>query len=238
MQLAEITKKVYSQFNHYRPLSEYQERDIRHMKRTAAISSDIAYEMKRKYEIYDSMLTEEYIKKLQLAASHHDYMKMIWPDMMRDKKREKLMDWHLKIIENHTVCSRKNLENDLTLNNPELLEYFDDDVYDIILHHHENHDGSGYPKRLIREYIPTGAKILHVADAYDAMRSKREYRSKKYQRMTHEKTVEVILSKREIEFHPDVVDAFMDISGRNNFNDLYDYLIRLKEKKEHLNSLN
>ncbi|MBD3249240.1 HD domain-containing protein [Candidatus Woesearchaeota archaeon] len=231
MKLNEITKKVYSQFNHHRPLSEFQQRDIRHMKRTAAISLDLAYEMKELDISYDSELTEEYIKKLQLAASHHDYMKMIWPDVMRDKKKDVLSGFHKNIIKSHPICSGENLRNDLKINYPELSMYFDKEVYSIILHHHEHHNGSGYPDKLSEDEIPLGARILHVADAYDAMRSKRLYRRKENQRMEHERAVAIIKEKKGIEFHPAVVDAFMNVPFNRQLDNLYDHLIILKEQK-------
>ena len=50
-----------------------------------------------------------------------------------------------------------------------------DPVADIVLHHHERWDGAGYPDRLIGDQIPLGARIIFVADAYDAMTSDRVY---------------------------------------------------------------
>jgi putative nucleotidyltransferase with HDIG domain len=75
----------------------------------------------------------------------------------------------------------------------------------IILHHHERYDGHGYPRGLAGEEIPLGARILAVADAFDAMTSSRPYRPA----MSIEQAVEEIKANRGTQFDPSVVDAFL-----------------------------
>ena len=70
--------------------------------------------------------------------------------------------------------------------------------------HHENHDGSGYPRELRAAEIPLDARIVHVADAYDAMTSNRPYR----QAMSHERAVGIIRANSGTQFDPEVVGAF------------------------------
>lgn len=77
----------------------------------------------------------------------------------------------------------------------------------IIKHHHERFDGSGYPDGLKKEEIPLLARILSVADAYDAMASDRAYRK----RMASSKIVEIIKKEAGSQFDPEVVDAFQYI---------------------------
>ncbi len=83
---------------------------------------------------------------------------------------------------------------------------FLDSEREIILHHHERYDGNGYPHGLKAEEIPPLARILSVADAYDAMTSSRAYRPAK----SHASSVEEIRQCAGSQFDPDVVVAFME----------------------------
>lgn len=79
-----------------------------------------------------------------------------------------------------------------------------------ILHHHENYDGSGYPNGLSGEDIPLNARIIAVADTYDAILSNRAYRSA----ANHEKAVEELTRCAGQQFDPLVVDAFVNTDSR------------------------
>jgi hypothetical protein len=76
-----------------------------------------------------------------------------------------------------------------------------------VLHHHEQVDGSGYPDRLVGEQIPQDARIMAVADAYDAMTSDRAYRAG----MPHEKAIGIIASGAGTQWDATVVDAFLSV---------------------------
>ena len=76
----------------------------------------------------------------------------------------------------------------------------------IIRHHHERWDGAGYPDRLDGDQIPLLARIVTVADAFDAMTSKRAYRDS----MSTDESVEELVRNRGRQFDPDVVDAFCE----------------------------
>ena len=75
-----------------------------------------------------------------------------------------------------------------------------------IHHHHENFDGTGYPSGLKGEEIPLYARIISVADTYDAMTSTRSYRDS----MSHAKSIEEILRVKGIQLDPDIVDIFIN----------------------------
>ena len=77
----------------------------------------------------------------------------------------------------------------------------------IAMSHHEKWDGSGYPAGLRGDEIPIPARLMAVADVYDAMSCKRVYKSA----IGHEEVVAAILDGRGKHFDPDVVDAFMGI---------------------------
>ena len=81
-------------------------------------------------------------------------------------------------------------------------------VAKLIAHsHHEKWDGSGYPDGLAGEAIPLPARLMAVADVYDALVSKRVYKGK----MPHAEAVSIIRNARGSHFDPDMVDAFLEI---------------------------
>ena len=78
---------------------------------------------------------------------------------------------------------------------------------DIAFSHQEHWDGHGYPQGLAGERIPLSARVMAIADAYDAMTSDRVYRSG----VAHDKAVQLIFQERAAQFDPDMVDAFIEI---------------------------
>ena len=81
----------------------------------------------------------------------------------------------------------------------------DEEILRVVRHHHERYDGTGYPNRLSGEQIPLGARILAVADTYDAMTSVRPYR----EAMSTEKACTEIERGKGTQFDPEVADAFL-----------------------------
>ena len=77
-----------------------------------------------------------------------------------------------------------------------------------VLHHHEKYNGTGYPDKLAGKKIPIFARIVSVADVFDALTSDRPYRSA----FTKEKAMEIMLQGRNKLFDPDVLDAFLKIT--------------------------
>jgi putative two-component system response regulator len=78
---------------------------------------------------------------------------------------------------------------------------------DIAYYHQEKWDGSGYPEGLSGEAIPISARLMAVADVYDALISRRVYK----EGMPHEKAVAIITEGRGNHFDPDMVDAFLEL---------------------------
>jgi putative two-component system response regulator len=76
---------------------------------------------------------------------------------------------------------------------------------DIAASHHERFDGTGYPERLAGDFIPLCARIVAVADVYDALTSKRVYK----EAFSHHITRSMIVEQAGAQFDPDVVDAFV-----------------------------
>ena len=73
--------------------------------------------------------------------------------------------------------------------------------------HHERWDGKGYPRGIAGDEIPVSARLMAIADVFDALTSKRVYK----EGMAHEKAVQIIAEGRGTQFDPDLVDAFLEI---------------------------
>jgi HD-GYP domain-containing protein (c-di-GMP phosphodiesterase class II) len=85
-------------------------------------------------------------------------------------------------------------------------------VTPIIMYHHENYDGSGYPKGLKREQIPIGARIMAVVSAFEAMITKRPYRTIK----KVSDAIEEIKKHSGTQFDPKVVNSFLVVMNRKD----------------------
>ncbi|MBW3593892.1 MAG: HD domain-containing protein, partial [Actinobacteria bacterium] len=131
---------------------------------------------------------------IRLAGSLHDGGKLAIPEEIR-RKPGPLTEPEREILERHPQIGFRMLDS-LGV----------DPVADWVLHHHERWDGLGYPHRLSGEDIPLGARILFVADAYDAMTTDRLYR----QGFTHQQALEELDRCAGSQFDPLVVSALRD----------------------------
>ncbi len=91
----------------------------------------------------------------------------------------------------------------------------------VIRHHHEKYDGTGYPEGLKKDEIPILARIVSVADAYDAMASDRAYRKK----MESEKILRIIKECSGTQFDPEFVNVFLKLHNQNKISGLYNFNI-------------
>ena len=81
------------------------------------------------------------------------------------------------------------------------------EVKPLVRHHHEHFDGSGYPDGLVGEDIPLGARIICIADAYEAMTSDRPYRKA----LSNEAAIKELRRCSGTQFDSDLVEAFMEV---------------------------
>jgi HD-GYP domain-containing protein (c-di-GMP phosphodiesterase class II) len=139
-------------------------------------------------------LNENQIKTLQYASMLHDAGKLNIPLEILTKP-SKLNRNEFRIIKGHPV---KGVE---IIKHLEILK----PIIPIILHHHERYDGKGYPSGLKGEKIPLGARIMALADAFEAMVYGRPYRKK----MDVNMAIEEIKKKSGTQFDPKVVEAFL-----------------------------
>jgi diguanylate cyclase (GGDEF)-like protein/putative nucleotidyltransferase with HDIG domain len=137
-------------------------------------------------------LDAENVELTRLAGSLHDLGKLAIPEEIL-RKPGPLAPPERLVVERHPQIGYRMLES-LGV----------DPVADWVLHHHERWDGMGYPEGLAGEEIPLGARILFVADAYDAMTSDRAYRS----RLTPQEAVEELQRCAGSQFDPEIVEVF------------------------------
>jgi HD-GYP domain-containing protein (c-di-GMP phosphodiesterase class II) len=142
-------------------------------------------------------LDDETIELTRLAASLHDVGKLAIPEELL-RKPSGLTDSERLVLQRHPQIGFRMLDG-LGV----------DPVAEWVLHHHERWDGGGYPSGLSGDSIPLGARIIFVADAFDAMTSERVYRDK----LSDEEALEEIQRCAGAQFDPDVVDAFADELG-------------------------
>jgi len=159
----------------------------------------------RDHPRFREFLTEEVIQILFKSAPLHDIGKVGIPDHIL-LKPGKLTPEEFEIMKMHTVYGRDALlaAESLLGREHSFLHY----ARQIAYSHHEKWDGSGYPLGIKRNAIPVAARLMAVADVYDALISRRVYKPP----FEHTKAVEIIMEGRETHFDPDIIDVFGRIS--------------------------
>ena len=178
----------------------------KHIRRTQHYVAALAREL-RFHAGYTAELTDENINCLYKAAPLHDIGKVAVPDAIL-LKPGKLTHEEFELMKKHTVYGRDaiaDVEKTLGYSN-QFTRYAGEIAYS----HHEKWDGSGYPQGLAGQAIPLSARLMAVADVYDALISPRSYRPA----FTHETAVELIRQGRGEHFDPDVVDAMLVIEEK------------------------
>jgi len=143
-------------------------------------------------------LAQDYVEKVTLAGLVHDIGKIGIKEAIL-MKTDRLTDEEYSHIMAHSVIGEHILRPAID----------DEEILKIVRHHHERYNGSGYPDGLTRQQIPLGARILAVADIYDAMTSDRPYRKA----MSPVAAIEELKKQTRHMFDPVVVDAFFQISS-------------------------
>lgn len=161
-------------------------------------------------------LSEKNLDTLRYGGLLHDIGKTEVPDNILFKNT-KLSDGEYSIIKKHTFVGAEILSDALKESSEESFGNSNvmSNVVPIIKYHHERYDGKGYPERLVGEEIPLTARIMAVADSFDAMYSKRVYKDG----MKLEDVVKEIKINRGTQFDPTVADAFLNIIN-NDFEDV------------------
>ncbi|SFQ05180.1 putative two-component system response regulator [Lachnospiraceae bacterium XBB1006] len=173
-----------------------------HIKRTANVAWRIGRELLRRKEFAD-VLDEEYVETVRLAAPMHDIGKIKISDTIL-MKPGKLTDAEFEKMKEHTVFGKEVILDTLgNLDDQKLVKI----ACEIAAYHHEKYNGTGYPEGLCGEEIPLCARIMAVADVYDALKEKRCYKDA----FPLEEVYEIMQEDAGSHFDPKVLDAFMAI---------------------------
>ena len=182
-----------------------------HVKRTAEYAVLLAEELRREGK-YTDQLTDVFINTIRIAAPLHDIGKIKIPDAILNKNG-RLDEKEFEVIKAHTTMGKDMLvEASKKLGTTEYIQM----AVEIAHFHHEwwNGAGKGYPKHLKGTEIPLSARIMAVADVYDALISNRPYK----EGYSEEKVIEIMLEEKGTHFDPDIIDAMMavrEISFKN-----------------------
>jgi HD domain len=138
-------------------------------------------------------LSSDEVARIRAAAAVHDVGKLRTPKAILNKPG-RLTDEEFEVIKRHPVDGAAMVA---ALGHPELTR--------IVRHHHERLDGAGYPDRLRGEEIPLGARIIAVADTFDAITSARPYRDA----APHQKAIDILRAEAGTQLDPDAVRQFL-----------------------------
>ena len=171
-----------------------------HIQRTEDLVSGIISRMKKqdKYSSLDS----DYCKNVILAAPMHDIGKIRIPDAILNKPG-RLDEAEYEIMKKHAEYGAEIITR--TMKGVEEREYCDI-AFNIARHHHERYDGTGYPDVLKGEDIPLEARIMAIADVYDALVSERVYKKP----FPKEQAIQIIKEGAGTQFDPELVAVFLE----------------------------
>jgi len=185
-------------------LAETRDNDTgHHIRRTQAYVRELALFMQYN-EKYSKVLTKDLVDNLYKTAPLHDIGKVGVPDHIL-LKPGRLTPEEFEAMKRHTIYGRDTIiAAEATMPNPETFLHT---ARDLVCYHHEKWDGTGYPEGLKGEDIPLPARLMAVADVYDALIAKRVYKDA----MPHEQAVKIIEEGSGTHFDPDVVAAFSEV---------------------------
>lgn len=151
---------------------------------------------------YRNIISRDFVKNMLNAAPMHDIGKISTPDVILQKPG-KLTPEEYEIMKQHAPRGGEIImETFSRLDNPEFLKT----AYYVARYHHEKWNGNGYPEGLDGEKIPLCARIMAIADVFDAVSAKRCYRDA----MPLDQCFQIIENGRGTDFDPDLVDVFLD----------------------------
>ncbi|MBN2440622.1 MAG: response regulator [Spirochaetales bacterium] len=189
-------------------LTELKDTDTgNHIKRVAEYTKSIAKELSRFSEKnLNNYITKKYIEDIAESSILHDIGKVGIPDEILLKKG-KLTDDEFEIMKNHSRIGGDTLNKAEKESGIHFFELGKEVAYS----HHEKYNGTGYPKGLKGENIPLSARIVALADVYDALTSDRPYRKA----LSHHKAYAIILDEMgEAHFDPLILKVFKNLAPK------------------------
>ena len=172
-----------------------------HVQKTAAYVKIIVEGLKNK-GYYVEKITPKFMSDVVRSAPLHDVGKINIPDKVLNKPG-KLTDEEFEIMKTHTTAGKKIMENAIsTVEGDNYLK----EARNMAAYHHERWDGKGYPEGIHGEVIPLAARIMAVADVFDALTSPRVYKPA----FPLDKALSIIEEGKGKQFDPKCVEVFMD----------------------------
>ena len=176
-----------------------------HVKKTAAYAEIILDEMKKE-GIYEDQLTDTFVEDVIHSAPLHDVGKIQVSDTILNKPG-KLTDEEFKEMQNHTLAGKEIIESAVdAVSDAGYLN----EAKNLATYHHEKWNGKGYPYGISGEEIPLSARVMAVADVFDALVSKRSYK----EGFPIEKALDIIREGIGTHFDPMVAQAFLNAEDR------------------------
>lgn len=171
-----------------------------HIRNTSLYVAIVARALKQ-VNSYEQVVSDEYVETMIEAAPLHDIGKIAISDTILCKPA-RLTEEEYDIMKTHSAIGAKMID--------EALEGVGENAYmamarDMAHYHHEKWDGTGYPNGLKGKEIPLCARIMAIADVYDALRSKRCYK----EGFSKEKSLEIIKESSGTHFDPEIVEIFV-----------------------------
>ena len=186
-------------------LAEARDDDTgQHIERTQTFCRLLAHEL-GKTAAFAEIISVQFVEDIFNAAPLHDIGKVAISDTIL-LKPGKLTPEEFEIMKMHAIFGAKTLQAvHVRYQNNALVSL----GIEIAHFHHEQWGGSGYPQGLAGDDIPLSARIMALADVYDALTSKRCYKDA----VTHERSCEIIEKGRGVHFDPAIVDSFLAIES-------------------------
>ncbi len=170
-----------------------------HVRKTAAYVHLILDKMREK-GMYPDILTDEFIKDVSNSAPLHDVGKILVSDSILNKPG-RLTDEEFAIMKTHTTAGSQVIESAMSLVSD---SGYLKEAKNLATYHHERWDGTGYPSGKAGEDIPLSARIMAVADVFDALVSRRSYKEP----FSFEKAMDIIKEGAGTQFDPQIVKIF------------------------------
>ena len=178
-----------------------------HVRKTAAYADIIMHELKKE-GIYTDQLTDEFMYDVVNSAPLHDIGKIQVSDTILNKPG-KLTSEEFEIMKTHTTAGAEVIAHAMKTVSGENSGYLKE-AMNLAHYHHEKWNGAGYPCGLKEDDIPLSARIMAVADVFDALVSKRSYKDG----FTFEKAMSIIQEGSGTHFDPNVAGAFQRASDK------------------------
>jgi len=201
--VAEVYSAQLSTITALAKLAEHRDNDTgQHLERVQRYTHILAVRLQED-RVYADEIDDQFIHNLYHATPLHDIGKVSIPDRIL-LKPGRLEPEEFEVMKTHTTVGAETLA--------EVYEDYQNNEFlslgvAITRSHHERWDGAGYPDGLAGTEIPLAARIMAVADVYDALRSKRVYKESRL----HDETVAIIVDGAGTQFDPEIVVAFRSI---------------------------